>query len=568
MNTSTRNSVTGRPLLAGLLFSLLAGCATTADQKGSLLPSIEQSMDTPAAAPPSAPPPEVSAALIAPPETLLPPVSRPPEPRFDIALNNAEANHFFMGLVEDTPYNIIVHPDVTGTLSLDLKNVTVDEVMQSVRDVYGYEYRKQGNVYQVLPARMRSRIYKVDYLNIRRMGNSSMKVSSGQVSDSTSSSSSAAGGAATTETTTSQSVSGSEVNTQSDADFWSELKIALESLIGEENGRKVVVNPQAGVVVVRAMPGELRDVEDYLNTIQGIIERQVILEAKIIEVQLNDGFQAGVNWAAFGEPGDGKSIVAGQLGADNIFKNGVSDLEDTTINLQKNANFSDEIITSNNFGGMFLLGIGANDFTALIELLSTQGDVQVLSSPRVSTVNNQKAVIKVGTDEFFVTGIETDTDTTGDTVNRNVDVEITPFFSGVALDVIPQIDEYGGVTLHIHPTVSEVTEKNKSIAISSTDNLTIPLALSSIRESDAIIRAKSGQIVVIGGLMKEQLTDNQAKTPFLGDLPGVGNLFRHKQQSSRKSELVILLKPIVTNGVDSWQDYMRESATRIKTLTR
>lgn len=568
MNTERPSPFSQTLITVTLLSALLSACATTPREKPGTLDSIEQSLTSKAKAPIPEIPPEVSAALVAPSVPLTAPLKTLPEPRFDIALKDMEARDFFMGLVEGTPYNIIVHPEVAGTLSLDLKNVTVDDVMQAVRDVYGYEYRKKGSVYQVLPARMRSRIYKVNYLNIHRTGKSSMKVSSGQVSNTTSSSSTEDTSSDSTETasTTSESVSGSEVSTRSDADFWTELKDALTSLIGDENGRRVVVNPQAGVVVVRAMPGELRDVEDYLATIQNIIERQVILEAKVIEVQLNDGFQSGINWMALGEPANGETIQIGQIGGGTLLKNGVSSLAGGTVDLSPGV--AQNGLTSSSFGGMFTLGISANDFTALIELLKTQGDVQVLSSPRVATVNNQKAVIKVGEDEFFVTDIQTESTTTTNVINRNVDVELTPFFSGVALDVIPQIDGEGDVTLHIHPTVSEVKEKNKEIAVSTTESLSIPLALSSIRESDAIIRAKSGQIVVIGGLMKDQLVNNTAKTPFLGDLPGIGPAFQHRQKVSRKSELVILLRPIVTDGANSWHDAMRDSLGRVHTLTR
>ncbi|RRQ22004.1 type II secretion system protein GspD [Thiohalobacter thiocyanaticus] len=214
---------------------------------------------------------------------------------------------------------------------------------------------------------------------------------------------------------------------------------------------------------------------------------------------------------------------------------------------------------------MNFLSINMNDFTAFIELLKSQGKVQVLSSPRVSTVNNQKAVIKVGTDEFFVTDVETDTNTTLNTTNQSVNVELTPFFSGVALDVIPQISAEGDVILHIHPTVSEVSERTKSISVSTETSLEIPLALSSIRESDTIIRARSGQIVVIGGLMKDQQTNDVAKTPGLGDVPMFGKLFQHQRERKTKSELVILLRPIVTSGSggNAWNEQVRQSAERI-----
>ena len=215
------------------------------------------------------------------------------------------------------------------------------------------------------------------------------------------------------------------------------------------------------------------------------------------------------------------------------------------------------------FGGIFAIGARANDFAALIRLLDTQGDVQVLSSPRVSTLNNQKAVIKVGTDEFFVTDVESDTDTTAATSTRSVDVDLTPFFSGIALDVTPQISQSGSITLHVHPTVSEVSDQQKSITFAGQQQ-SLPLAVSQVRESDSVVRAEDGQVIVIGGLMKDQATRNRAQPGGLGDLPLVGGLFRQSADSSSRSELVILLRPMITgDGGDDWSEQIRELRDRL-----
>jgi MSHA biogenesis protein MshL len=562
-----------RLMLSTLLIALY-GCQSP-EMRGDLAPNLgtidtslreAQTAQEPATA---APPPEVSAALIPPLTVQLPEPARAAEPRFDVAVNHVPARQFFMGLVDGTPYNMVVHPQVDGEISLTLKNVTVAEVMKTLNSVYGYEYRHAGSVYEVLPARMRSQVFKVDYLNVRRLGASQTRVSSGQITQSaggenndSNRSGSRAGGSNSSERSGGNGVvSGSEVNTQSEADFWYELRTTLGLLIGEEGERRVVVNPQAGIVVIRAMPGELREVEEYLGTLQNAVERQVVLEAKIIEVELNDGFQSGINWAALGEPGEGKQVLVGQFGGGTLVGN-------SALGAPLNAPLGDpsSAFEFTTFGGIFGVAADLNDFTALIELLKTQGKVQVLSSPRVSTVNNQKAVIKVGTDEFFVTDIESNTDTSTSTTNQSVDVQLTPFFSGVALDVIPQINERDEVILHIHPTISEVTEQNKEISLNTDDTLTVPLARSTIRESDTIVRARAGQVVVIGGLMKDAHRDELAKTPVLGDLPGVGGAFRHTRRQSTKSELVILLRPHVINGQQGWNDAIQGSAQGFEAL--
>ena len=232
-------------------------------------------------------------------------------------------------------------------------------------------------------------------------------------------------------------------------------------IIGEENGRKVVINPMSGTVLVRAMPRELLDVKQYLEILQDSVNRQVIIEAKILEVELNDAFQTGVNWNALIDFGGNYQAKIAQVGGGTIFNNGVSELAGTVAPLNNLG--TDE--RSFRFRGVFALQAHLGDFNTLIELLKTQGDVQVLSSPRVSTVNNQKAIIKVGTDEYFVTDIDVQTDVAVGVSNRSADVTLTPFFSGVALDVTPQIDIDGRITLHVHPAISQVVEDNKDLGV-------------------------------------------------------------------------------------------------------
>jgi MSHA biogenesis protein MshL len=185
-------------------------------------------------------------------------------------------------------------------------------------------------------------------------------------------------------------------------------------------------------------------------------------------------------------------------------------------------------------------------------------------------VNNQKAIIKVGTDEYFVTDIDVETDTTSGVSNRSTDVQLTPFFSGVALDVTPQIDSDGNITLHVHPAISEVREDSKNIGVlsaqvsddSSDKEFRVPLAKSTIRESDTIIRAENAQVVVIGGLMQDLVRDSVASTPFLGDLPVLGHMFRHTRKVSTKTELVILLRPVLVSNNRAWAQEIGDATRR------
>lgn len=464
--------------------------------------------------------------------------------RFDVSARQLSARTFFMGLVEGSPYNMIVHEGISGEISLQLKDVTVAEVMKAVHDVYGYEYKRTGNLYQVLPAKLETQIYQVNYLDVQREGQSQTSVSAGSVSQSNSGNNSSSSDNNSSNNSSSGNsgqdvMIGTHISTRSKTDFWGGLQATLSTIIGADKGQQVVVTPQAGVVVVRAFPSEQQTVREYLEKAELILGRQVVIEAKILEVNLNNGFQAGIDWSA-----------VGNINAKNSGVYGVS---------------SQSITNSAGLGGVFSAAVDLNDFTALIELLGTQGNVQVLSSPRVSTMNNQKAVIKVGTDEFYVTDIQ-NTTTTGTATTTTPDIELTPFFSGIALDVTPQISENNEIILHIHPSVSEVEDQQKLISVGA-DQFNIPLALSSIRESDSVVKAGSGQVIVIGGLMTSGSNDTFAKTPGLGDIPGLGKLFQQRSQASSKSELVILLRPVIANAT-GWQQELRRSLDGFQSLNQ
>ncbi|KTF07264.1 type II and III secretion system protein [marine sediment metagenome] len=487
---------------------------------------------------------------------------------FAVSANNVDVRPFFDALIEDTPYSVAVHPAVSGQISLTLKEVALEDVLTIISRMYPLDVFLEGKVIQVMPSQLKTESIPVNFLMIKRFGVSNVSVIAGGVSEQDQNNGGNNGGINGNNNISGnalggqggfggqgglggnniQQLNGSNIQTTSENDFWSDLKEALKVLVSPTEGRQVVVSPQAGLVTVRALPSEIAVVKDFLNQSQESLQRQVVLEARIIEVTLNDGYQQGVRWdrIASGLTGSVNFGFSGGAIASNFAANTAAGI-DPAINAVNGIGNS----ISTDIGGVSTLRISRGDFDGVINMLQTQGDVQMLSNPRVTVTNNQKAVIKVGQDEYFVTDVSTSEDQSATQTENENDIELTPFFSGIALDVTPQIDRSGSVILHVHPSVTETAEQTKVIQVGD-QQILLPLAQSNIRESDTVIRARDGEIVVIGGLMETVTSEQESKTPLLGDIPFIGNAFKNKAKTQSKRELVILIRPSVVQP-DTWE---------------
>ncbi len=496
-----------------------------------------------------------------------------PEPRLRIAAHDVDAVEFFGSLFKGSRYSVAVHPGVAGQISVELKDVTLTEVLAVVGDMYGFDVQRKGNVFHVYPAGLRTETIPVNYLMMSRRGLSRTSVSTGGVASNDSNSSNNnnfdnANGSTNNNTSNRSSNGGSgsdgngtRIETDTNSDYWTDLRDTLQILVGSGDGRAVITSPQAGLVTVRAYPKELKAVREFLSQSESHLKRQVVLEARILEVALSEGYEQGVDWSGLTASWDGNKgipTVAQPIltapGSDPAYKllNGAGSLGTSLVGA------TNPIFKAIGGGAGFTITDG--NFNVAVNLLKTQGDVNTLSSPRVTATNNQKAVIKVGTDEYYVTNASTTITTTPTGTDKTPNVELTPFFSGIALDVTPQIDEDGKVLLHIHPSVIDTEEQNKVIDMGTTGGkLQLPLAKSSIRESDTVVQANNGDIIVIGGLMKTDKQEIVSKVPLLGDIPWVGEAFTNRRESTKKVELVILLKPTVVEK-DTWQNELQRSS--------
>jgi len=461
--------------------------------------------------------------------------------RFSLFVQDADLRGVLLGLVKESPLNVVIDEDVRGVVSADLKNVSLLEVLDQVVAGRGYRYALEGDLLRIFREDRETRTYQVDYPSYTRKGDTrvslagfagqSTSMGGGSGGGSSGSGSGGAGGA--------QDTSVSEIETTQQIDLWAEVEAAIRTLVfgapdatsetkdgapasGALAARRVIVSRQSGLVTVTAESAVLEEVERYLANVARSTQRQVLIDAQIIEVRLDDDFDLGVDIEAAGDNGVFERLIVPGL---------------------KNANLAQALAPVLNDGGISI-GIAKDGFGAILRALAKQTDVRVLSTPRVSTLNNHKAMIKaVRNQVFFVAETET-------VLNQNIAQTFTEFVPnvipvGVNLDVTPQVSEDGEITLHVRPSVSEVA----SIELQPRANPTQPqngsLPVVDIRETDSVLRVHDGETIVLGGLVQSRELELERKVPGLGDLPWLGNAFRSTHTEEIRTELLIFLTPTV-----------------------
>ncbi|MBI2988107.1 MAG: secretin and TonB N-terminal domain-containing protein [Deltaproteobacteria bacterium] len=508
MNTGKAFTAVWAPLMAGLVVPLLVaqtGCAPlkTPPRGVSATPSV-------APARPERPPEERLPGLIV---TEIE-GKREPERLYSFSLRDADIREVLMALSKQTSFNIVVDPDVQGRVTVDLKNVTMADALDTLTELLGLSYRIKQNIIRVAKPAPETRIFSLQYVNLKRTSSSSASAQIGTGATGTT----GAGATGTTGTTTGGTVGGggggsTTVSTSTDTDLWRDVEAGVTKLLSPVG--KIVVDKQSSNILVTDLPKFLDRIAGFLESVEGSIQRQVLIEARIIEVTLTGEYRFGLDWAAITQAAalrGASTISAGKILGQRLAP----------------------------AAGGFQVGVTSTDFTALLSVLSNQGELKVISSPKLATLNNQTAVIRAGTDEvFFETRVSETPSLTGTQTSRTISPRTVTI--GVVLGITPQVGADGTVVLHIHPTVTEKRGETKS-AIGDT------FPIIDVREADMVVRAREGQVVIIGGLMQEKRSDSDSKVPILGDLPGIGRLFRSTTQEARKTELVVLLSPTVMVG--------------------
>jgi len=558
-------------LLIALTGVLATGCATHQKAPGATFDRIGQEMQGAVNTKSKGVDEALSQAMMPPMQLDLPDSAKSVEPKFDLAVSNAPAAQVFMALVSGTRYSMLVAPEVAGNVTVNLKSVTVREALETLRELYGYEFKLQGTRIFIQPNTLQTRLFQINYLAGKRQGQSDIRVSSGSLMMQSSNSGSGSGSSNASNSSSSAATTvvqpSAQISTTQDSDFWNDLNKALTSIVGSADGRAVIVNGGSGVVLIKAFPADLRNVENYLKMTQLIVERQVMLEAKILEVGLSEEFQAGVNWSSFGSGGKNSRYAVGAVNSGTTLDTSGAITSD---GLSVNPGSLGSVAASSLGKGLFGLVLQTANFAALLNFLETQGNVQVLSSPRIATINNQKAVLKVGTDDYYVTGVTSSSSTSnsnGSTTPSTPTINLQPFFSGISLDVTPQIDGENNVVLHVHPSISTVTEKQKVVNLGTLiGTYTLPLASSTVNETDSIVRVQDGNIVAIGGLMKQKQASDANGLPGSTASSSWGLLLGARNSVFQKSELVILIKPTIIRNDSSWKDDLIDTQGRVQQL--
>jgi len=467
----------------------------------------------------AAPPPHTPPRPVAPP-ALTPPSSQPPkleelvvpmmeerktpEQLISFSVRNADIRETLLALSKTIGYNVVLDPDVSGNATLEVKRVHPLAALDALLAPLGLQYKIKNRIIRVSKMSQETRIFSLNYITTTRKGTSSF---------STAISVSGAGGATT---------SGSGTITSEDAaDLWVDLEKGLKEIVSGKG--KFTINKMSGLIVVNDFPVNLNRVAEFLEAIEGSVQRQVMIQAKVVDVTLTDEYNLGLNWTAIINSA-GINVNAALAGG-NIF------LQPLTIPGQGAAAATT----------VFQTALSTDDFTLILRAMSEQGEVKILSSPQISVMNNQKAAMKVVRSEVFFevsSTIDEETKTRSSNVtSRTVDI-------GLVLEVTPQISPTGEVMMNIHPIITDqVGESSFESA-----ELSLKSPVLAVRETQTVVKVADGRTIVLAGLIQDKKSEKKTKVPLLADIIGLGRLFKQTERLKNRSELVIFLTPTVLTG--------------------
>ncbi|MBI5119022.1 secretin and TonB N-terminal domain-containing protein [Candidatus Poribacteria bacterium] len=480
--------------------------------------------------------------------------------KFTLTVRDADIRDVLMAFSKEGDYNLIIDPSITGSVSADLKEVDISQALDAILTPLGYSYVREGAFLRITPQPLETRAFSFNYVTTSRKSKRSLSFTSmsvvGQssgvsVSGGSGGSSSGGGGGGAGQ-------SESSINDIVSASIWSDVQLSLETIVfgnsqgststsdelkafsrGDEIGRRLIVNPQGGTIYVSAYPWEMKQVESFLRGLEESVRRQVLIEAQILEILLSDDFAYGLNWSYSLELSHLSDLKGNLLDFTGAFN-------DSAFNQFLAPDEAD-----------FQIGLANDHFSVLLNTLARQGQVNVLSSPRISTMNNQPAVIRVIRDEVFFQADVAPTVIVNGVVTGG-EVEFNPVILpiGIVLEVTPQVGDDNTVSLDIHPSISSIVRVE-----ASPRGDTQPVV--DRREMDTVVKVRNSDTLVLAGLIQESHQESNKEVPLAGRIPVLGNLlFKGTDHNNAKTELVIMLRPTILDDFKITRIY-NESMDRI-----
>jgi MSHA biogenesis protein MshL len=521
---------------------------------------------------------------------LPPPKATTKAQTYSVVVNEVPVKEILFALARESNLNIDIHPSIQGRATLNAVDQTLPAILERLAKQVDLTYKMEGNVLYIAPDQPVLRIYKVDYVNMNRDTKGFIGAAA-EISSTGQSASTGAGGASVTTSTSGNGANNSSrtsVDSSSKNHLWESLIQNIKELLAEtdkevivsrfgsvpESGAQnnnngdataalleaarvatdernqqrseyktlfaanVIANPETGVISVRATNKQHEKVQEFIDRVMGSAKRQVLIEATIVEVQLSDGFQAGIDWSRLGNAGASSGFTFSQeLNAYNFTPGGLITPRATGINAG----------SVGLVAGYFNPASALGNIAASINLLKQFGDTKVLSSPKLMVLNNQTAVLKVVDNLVYFT-VQAQQSTIGGSVGGTLNsITTTPNTVpvGIVMSVTPQINDTGNVNINVRPTISSliryVPDPNPNIT--AINNQGIPEI--QVREMESLLQVSSGNTAVLGGLMQDVIRRNSDQVPGLSEIPGVGIVFKGKDYANRKTELVIFLRPTV-----------------------
>jgi len=524
---------------------------------------------------------------------LPPPKPKAKEPIYSIVVYDTPVKEVLFAIARDSKLNVDIHPSIQGRVTLNAVDQTLPAILERLSRQVDLTYKVQGNVLTLTPDQPVLRTYKVDYVNMSRDA-SGFIGADGQIS-STGQSSGSGGTTSSTSGTGANNSSRTTVSSKSENHFWKTLEKNISDLLAETdkeviisrmdadktsantgaqgksasanaqnnsantNGQvdsqkalteyktlfaaNVISNPEAGIISVRGTNKQHERVQEFLDKVLTSAKRQVLIEATIVEVRLSDNFQSGIDWSRLNNSASNSGFVfRQQLGPQvNVGPTGA---------LTTTANALGSVAANGGFIAGYVNPLSRiGSIAASINLLEQFGDTKVLSSPKLMVLNNQTAVLKVVDNlVYFTVQSQQSQGSVGGGILSTVTTTPNIVPVGVVMSVTPQINDLSNVNINVRPTVSRVLgyKRDPNPNLINIESLVPEIQ---VREMESMLQINSGKIAVLGGLMQDEISNNSDRVPGLSKVPAIGKAFTSKNDATRKTELVIFLRPtVITNA--------------------